>query len=221
MPLYPIISLPDPCHTYLTGARCHRLGKQCTTPAPVPRKIYRNKSSRVSDLEERVDKLTSLLTAAQKSSDVPDPVSFTTPPTSTSSTLTYEPAPGVQELRIVLDGDVWKEPSPYPEPRGPVIDQDDIDRFSIAVSPVLEEQLFSTFRAHMNKYFPFVIIPPQATTAAIRNDKPFFFRTCTTSACHGDPLLQHSLGEELLRSLGDPKLLRGEKSLDILQGNIV
>src|ERR1700743_9974 len=41
--------------------RCERLGKQCTTPAPVPRKRRAN-PTRVSRLEDRVNTLTDLLT---------------------------------------------------------------------------------------------------------------------------------------------------------------
>ena len=69
----------------------------------------------------------------------------------------------------------------------------------------------------MNRYFPFVVIPPQASAADFRKEKPLLFRTCVAAACHKDPSLQRQIAEELLRTIGDRMLLKGEKSLDLLQ----
>lgn len=59
--------------------RCHRLKKSCTTPAPVIRK-GRAKSTRVTQLEQRIDRLTALLTPAQSGSVQSPPVPASTVP---------------------------------------------------------------------------------------------------------------------------------------------
>ena len=89
--------------------------------------------------------------------------------------------------------------------------------FSLHLASVLEEKLFSDFRTEMAQYFPFVVIPPQATASEYRSEKPLLFRTCIAAACHKDPNLQRQMGEELLKVVGERMILRGEKSLDLLQ----
>lgn len=74
---------------------------------------------------------------------------------------------------------------------------------------------------HMNGYFPYVVIPPQDSSASIRENKPFLFRTCVAVASHVDPPVQRQLGDELFRYIGDRMLLKAEKSLDLLQGLLV
>ena len=93
--------------------RCSRLGKECSTPAPVPRKRQRNKSTRVARLEERLDTLTNLITTGRGHREVSDPPLHSplpTPPTPpASSTSTYEVPPAISELSAVLgaNGSGW------------------------------------------------------------------------------------------------------------------
>lgn len=172
---------------------------------------------RVAELEEKINKLTNLLSADQLHHEEPNQ------PDATRNDQSLPTPP----LSIGLD------PRPLP-PAGnvdqrckPGIDeaaalQADIKSiFRTELPPVVEERLFSDFRTTFNQYFPYVVIPPQATTAAIRKEKPFLFRTCVSAACHTDPVIQKQVAEELLRYIGERMLIRSEKSLDILQGLLV
>ncbi|OAP59769.1 hypothetical protein AYL99_04771 [Fonsecaea erecta] len=233
--------------------RCHRLGKFCTTPAPLPRKRRNNgKSTRVSQLEEKVNTLTDLLTSndgaliprrseldlvatpggcAQHS----QPTHPTIPESDagfanaqwSASLLTPKslaPANGSNNNNATLQtqsttspGTACATPMKSVEPAG----ADASDHFRITLAPVLEEKLFSDFRTQMNQHFPFVVIPPQTTAVALRQEKPFLFRTCITAAAQADPSLLKQLADDLMRYIGERMLIKGEKSLDLLQGLLV
>ena len=202
----------------LTIHRCHRLRKECTTPAPVPRKRHRNKSTRVAQLEERLDTLTNLLTSARGSTDALDlPVSAALPTPSVSSATTQDGGPPSSELSTVLGDDRWVKAFCRPKE----IAEPDTSIFRASLASVLEEKLFSDFRTEMNQFFPFVMIPPQATAADYRKEKPFLFRSCIAAAFHRDPILQREISEELLRYIGERMLMKAERSMDLLQGILV
>ncbi|EXJ53548.1 uncharacterized protein A1O5_13219 [Cladophialophora psammophila CBS 110553] len=93
--------------------------------------------------------------------------------------------------------------------------------FRVSLAPVLDEKLLSNFRTQMNIHFPFVVIPPQATAAALREEMPFLFRTCITAAAQADPLLLRQMADDLMRYIGDRMLMKGDKSIDLLQGLLV
>ena len=103
--------------------RCYRLGKECTTPAPAPRKNHRSKSSRVARLEERLDTITNLLTegrGAREGSAPPLQPFLPTPPTPPASSVsTCEVPPVISGLSTVLGGDEWEKPcwQVLPQPR--------------------------------------------------------------------------------------------------------
>ncbi|KIX02452.1 uncharacterized protein Z518_08393 [Rhinocladiella mackenziei CBS 650.93] len=199
-----------------TCQRCHRLKKECTTPVPVPRK-RRNKSTRVSQLEQRLDTLTSLLTTRGGANEIPDPPnpSLPTPPVSSTNERR-----SLNDFNHGPDPDAWVNPCKAPPIKQTLREEAD-EFFHTPLAPVMEEKLFSHFRTEMSQYFPFVVVPPDATAVAFKEGKPFLFRCCVTAACHPDPHVQRQLVEELLRYLGDRMLLNSERSLDLLQGVLV
>ena len=102
---------------------------------------------------------------------------------------------------------------------GPSPDADKF--FRVTLPPALENKLFEDFKTNMQQYFPFVAIDPVAGPQKYRSEHPFLFRACLAAASHTDPALQLPLGEDLLRYVGECMLVRGEKSLDLLQGLLV
>ncbi|KAI1628076.1 hypothetical protein EDD37DRAFT_290559 [Exophiala viscosa] len=210
--------VPVPGSNSSTCQRCHRLDKVCTTPAPVPRHRGRNKSNRVAQLEERINNLTSLLTSTKPADEVPNQPSshaqqsMLTPPVS----IIHDPdQPSCQSSSHA------KSACRPPPGNSASNDADKTTHFRTRLPPAIEERLFSDFRTYMNGYFPYVIIPPQVSSASVREEKPFLFRTCIAVACHVDPPVQRQLGEELFRHIGESMLLKAEKSLDLLQGILV
>ncbi|KIW16859.1 hypothetical protein PV08_04049 [Exophiala spinifera] len=180
---------------------------------------------RVAELEEKIDKLTNLLTADQSPQEQPNRPDVTinhhslpTPPLSVG--LDSRPLTTATGGSCASAGNINQKGKPC-------IDEDAVWQtdiksiFRTTVPPVVEERLFSDFRTTFNRYFPYVVIPPHETTASIRKEKPFLFRTCVSVACHADPVTQSQLAEELLRYIGERMLIKSEKSLDILQGLLV
>ncbi|KAK5028698.1 hypothetical protein LTS07_006077 [Exophiala sideris] len=210
--------VPEPGPNSSVCQRCQRLGKVCTTPAPIPRHRGRNKSTRVAQLEEKINNLTSLLTSSKPADEVPTQPhshaqqSLPTPPVS----ITHEPYQPCRHSRS------YAKITTKPPPENST--SDDADKkgfFRTQLPSAIEERLFSDFRTYMNGYFPYVVIPPEVSSASVRENKPFLFRTCIAVACHVDPPVQRQLGEELFRYIGERMLLKGEKSLDLLQGILV
>lgn len=207
--------------------RCNRLGKECTTPAPVLRKRQRNKSTRVSQLEEKINTLTDLLTLGKGAgiNSLPDPVTRVMTGDircGAGSSLLTPPVSTTQEGNYVDRRPLHEQSTTFPAPFCKLADTTGVEaHFPTTLAPALEERLFSDFQTEMIQHFPFVVVPPQATAATFRKEKAFLFRTCIAASCYADIALQRQLVEELMKYLGERLLLKAEKSLDLLQGLLI
>lgn len=83
------------------------------------------------------------------------------------------------------------------------------------------DELLSFFQSQLTQYFPFVVIPSSTTAEALRQQKPFLYDAIMLVASKQRVASQREAGDKLLAYLGDHLLLRGEKSLDLLQGLLV
>ena len=174
----------------------------------------------MAQLEERINNLTSLLTSSKAPDEVPNQ-----PPSHGHAQQSLPTTP----VSIIHDPDrpscqssSYAKVACRPPPENNTSeDADKTAHFRTQLPPAIEERLFSDFRTYMNGYFPYVVIPSQVSSASVRENKPFLFRTCIAVACHVDPPVQRQLGEELFRYIGERMLLKAEKSLDLLQGILV
>lgn len=82
------------------------------------------------------------------------------------------------------------------------------------------ESLFKLFRS-MSDYFPFMILPSNATFQSNAQKKPFMFLAAITAASVGKKSLQRTLDKEFRNVLSQKVILDGEKSIDLLQGLLV
>jgi hypothetical protein len=78
----------------------------------------------------------------------------------------------------------------------------------------------ATFR-EMSSYFPFVILPAEATVQSMFLEQPFLLLAVLAASSSAEKKLQHVLEEELRSTLSSRVVLEGEKSLDLLQGLLV
>jgi hypothetical protein len=83
------------------------------------------------------------------------------------------------------------------------------------------EILLTAFRTEMVAHFPFVVVPPEMTAQGLCNEKPFLFMSIMTAASYRNMARQRALGEEVMKYISAHILLRGEKSLELLQGILV
>lgn len=81
------------------------------------------------------------------------------------------------------------------------------------------EKLFGNFYDRMTPYFPFAVLTNEP--AKMRQERPFTYVACVMAAAYSDPTLQYRISRDALKYLGEHMLLRGEKSLDILQGLLI
>lgn len=88
------------------------------------------------------------------------------------------------------------------------------------VAPI-HESLFEQYRMSMSGHFPFVPMPPGTSTYNMIRDRPFLYTCCVMSAAHRDPPLQERIAKDILKYVSEHMILRGEKSLDLLQGLLV
>ena len=82
------------------------------------------------------------------------------------------------------------------------------------------EQLLSDFR-NKAPFFPFVIIPQNATVQSLARISPFLLLAILTSAASMNPPLRHQLDQEFRKILSEKVIIDGQKSLDFLQGLLI
>lgn len=73
----------------------------------------------------------------------------------------------------------------------------------------------------MANYFPFVVIPSNTTAQHLRTSKPFLFLSIMAVSSYQKTGQQTTLSMEIMKRLSEQMLIRGEKSLDLLQGILV
>lgn len=80
--------------------------------------------------------------------------------------------------------------------------------------------ILNTYRNDKSQYFPFVVLPPDMTLEELKL-KPFLFMTIMTIGCRHDLERQSSLARRIREVIAQRVLVKGEQSLDILQGLLV
>lgn len=169
-------------------------------------------SSRVRQLEQRVESLIDLI-AAQKSGTATDaPVSSENQrssivqivtPDSTATTDT----PNLPETPLSSKYFIETIPfKPFDPIEAGVLDEDYAFR------------LVDEFKTSMVPEFPFVIV--DSDTETLRKQQPFVFHAILTVSSYGTPPIQHLLEDELKKQLA--RIIEySRKSLEILQGLLV
>jgi hypothetical protein len=172
-------------------------------------------------LEQKLDGVVALLTAASqrppKQDETPSPVSyFANSSTDRSNNGTPYPVENRSkpvEIPSSFIGHLYIPSDPSPSL------QDAFQGYSFAVEEA--EALLAAFKTEMVSNFPFVIIPPEMTAQRLHNEKPFLFMNIMAAASYRDMTRQRHLGEDVMKYICDHVVLRGEKSLELLQGILI
>ncbi|KAF8542651.1 hypothetical protein BDD12DRAFT_978913 [Trichophaea hybrida] len=230
--------------------RCERLNKTCTVVAPPPRK-QRVTKRHLANLEQKLDGIVTLLAASQRvpkdgyvdspleSSNTSVGASRSESDTRSASkilSLVPENVERVLETSPAFEGSIFIPPER--QQTSPLAIQTMGDFSTFHHEPSIDESNYHSFtdfemtfeeagrvlnlyRSLMATHCPFVIVPPQTTAHQLRHEKPFLFMTVITAASYENLALQRALGEEIMKYLSVHLLLRGEKSLELLQGLLV
>lgn len=84
-----------------------------------------------------------------------------------------------------------------------------------------EEELLRVFREQFLTRFPFIIIPPEITASELRVQKPFLHRVIMTVASEGRRVQQIEMSKQISMDIAAALLIRGERSLDMLQALVI
>jgi hypothetical protein len=74
---------------------------------------------------------------------------------------------------------------------------------------------------NMYTYFPFVIVPEEATVLSMSHDRPFLCIAALAAAMSSEKILQKRLEQSFRIAILQKIMLDGERSLDLLQGLLV
>jgi hypothetical protein len=77
--------------------------------------------------------------------------------------------------------------------------------------------LLDVYRQQFAPHFPFIHIPDSVSAEDLRCQKPWLYRTVLMVAAQEERLRQQELGKQIVSDIASAMLLRGEKSLDMLQ----
>jgi hypothetical protein len=77
--------------------------------------------------------------------------------------------------------------------------------------------LLNVYREQFAPHFPFIGIPDGVSAEDLRSSKPWLYRTVLMVAAQEERLRQQELGKQIVSDIASAMLLRGEKSLDMLQ----
>ncbi|KAI1274359.1 hypothetical protein F5Y07DRAFT_217182 [Xylaria sp. FL0933] len=96
---------------------------------------------------------------------------------------------------------------------------DVVDRAIIALEQV--PVLFHRYTDRMAVHLPVVVFPPGTTAADVRTKSPILFLAIMSVASSETPNLQRQLVKELMQIFADEIVVRGHKSLELVQALIV
>lgn len=83
-----------------------------------------------------------------------------------------------------------------------------------------DKKVLEIFRTQMSPLFPFLIIPSSVTAEDMRREKPFLFLNISMVVCQSSSR-QQELSTAVQKYVADHIIMRGEQSLDLLQGLLV
>jgi hypothetical protein len=91
----------------------------------------------------------------------------------------------------------------------------------LSVSNEYAQGCLEMFQQKLMPNFPFVVIPPDHSAAELRSKRPALYGAIIVAASFSSIRTQTAYGEELLRYLTEKLLMKGEKSLELLQALLV
>jgi hypothetical protein len=84
------------------------------------------------------------------------------------------------------------------------------------------EKLFQSYNNDLIQYYPTVVFPPEVSAADVRRTKPtLFLAVISAAAAKVDPHLYSILNTEVLSAYAHRTVVKGEKSLELIQAMII
>ncbi|KAK4128961.1 hypothetical protein N657DRAFT_608884 [Parathielavia appendiculata] len=184
--------------------RCAKTKRKCVVTQPT-RKRQRKTDTRVAELEKKIDALTASLVASRGAAAAaaaavmgPGAGSPTTPAVAGTGGRSGS---GSRNWERENEGDGEGEGARY---RG-------------LLTMAQASELLARYTNKMCPHLPAVVFPSCMTAAELRASKPVLFLAVITAASGEMPALQQILTKELMQVLADRIIVRGNKSLELVQ----
>ncbi|KAH0491824.1 hypothetical protein TgHK011_003232 [Trichoderma gracile] len=201
--------------------RCARMKISCHVPAPVPRK-KRGKSTRVAQLEKKIDGLVSMLASVQHIQ-----VSVTPPltPEGLNTGIEAEVLPRIPVLKPGReDNSALPQPNriaheapklPLAIPSEPATTFQLIPGFSFTLEEVLS--YFDIYRREFMPNYPFVIIPENLDPRALYASSQCLFWIVMAAVAPQSSATQQGIENWFRQYIADHMVVKQERNLGILQ----
>ncbi|KAI9737968.1 MAG: hypothetical protein M1834_009338 [Cirrosporium novae-zelandiae] len=214
--------------------RCTRLKRDCIfkeTQARITKPRPKQRKARVAEMEQKLDSIVNMLAAGNHGNQIsstrnPFP-SALKDDSQRTSTLTPSPSytPPTSSCNISR-AEEFHTSGPSPEisdtilrPPLPSLFEEDVIQKGI-INFESANLLLQMFHLESTN-FPFILLPPNTSLQSLRIEKPFLLLSILAMASQDKPNLHALLESELRRVLGTKVIVKGEKSLDLLQGLMV
>lgn len=222
----------DSAHPTTPCRRCAKAGRRCLISAP-SRKRQKKTDSRVAELEKKIDALTSTLQASRQTGR------GAVFPHRMSPSMTLREGLGDEEA-VEVDGDsAYRQPTreasgegDHSEPREGAVEPNrttlDPVLHGPEVADVIDRHIIDhdsatkAFDRYIRDYtpiMPVVIFPSGTTMATVRRTQPVLWLAMITVAIgpFQPPAIQVRLSEEAYRTIADRFVVKGDKSLELVQ----
>lgn len=209
--------------------RCLQLKKHCTSQTPLPRKRKAGPptTTRVAQLEQKLNGLVTLLTSQQvptteEEDSVVEHTTFQSAQVSTNLPTPDGSASARIKDYLSPSSDGRRHPSrSATESAG--VETTWLSR--AAPHPTLEVEdgrvILDLFYTRMLPYFPFAVLQPDHTVESLQKTQPFLWKVIRCVASSRDRQRQENLGAEIMQEICTRMLMSTEKSLELLQGILV
>jgi len=184
-------------------------------------------ADRIAQLEERLNSLTSTLNVSrplslddnvESSAIVPEAISISSNSSSAASHELFESRPILSYAsNVCTPNHQTALPTLQPSQYG----EDNYEATPPAPQSPSPDELLNFFRQNLARQVPFVYVPAHLDARSLSEQKPFLYQAIIFAASYHDSVHQLALGQEFTKDVTEHLVMRGEKSLDILQGLLV
>ncbi|KAK1594147.1 uncharacterized protein LY79DRAFT_549995 [Colletotrichum navitas] len=208
--------------------RCSRMSISCRVPDPVPRK-KRGKSSRVMELEKKIDGLVNLFQSQQQAQEVQRLNSSTKGPEgeiqhlSPKNTATLHGLHQPPTCRAASSGIPSSTPESHafslPDTRYSDATFHLVPGFSISATKA--EEYLDIYRTRLVPNFPFVPVRHDMTAMELHDTKRFLFWCIMQAVASQTAAVQKTVDDWVRRHAAMHVVVLGEQSIELIQGLLV
>ncbi|KAH6854184.1 hypothetical protein B0I37DRAFT_388295 [Chaetomium sp. MPI-CAGE-AT-0009] len=211
---------PDPANPDGPCKRCAKGKRPCVVTQPT-RKRQKKTDSRVAELEKKIDALTASLVATRGAVGAPAGAgagAVAGGGGSGASAAATISAAGISGLGGAGGGATGAGGGGGGGGGAGAGERGSWDREAEGLLTMgLAADLLTRYNVHMCPHLPGVVLPPDMTVAELRVSKPILFLAVMSAAASELPNLQRVLTKELMEQFADKIIVRGNKSLELVQ----